>query len=262
MHQTGPRAAYAPQRNREYDLGTATATAAATTLVGMNTRTSTPLIGALIFLLLYLAVSPVAGAFSIGDLPLPGSPPATVHDYLAVNTVPSLLTGLLQALSGIGLAVVVGSLPRAVDTDAAPLRTGVLGRLAGWIAVAAILLSAALSVVLGLISPTATTDTVALIRNFSFYSGGVTHVVALGVFVLAILAFHRSGKALRVLAAIAGGLAVASVLSTVIFYASLFLPVGRLACMVVLVVAGIIVARGRSIPAVAEGDRPRTRAGH
>jgi len=93
----------------------------------MSTRTLSPLIGALIFLILYLSVSPIAGAFSIGELPLPGSPPAEVHDYLAANTLPSLLTGVLQGLSGLGrlacmIALVVAgvSLARRRTVVAAP----------------------------------------------------------------------------------------------------------------------------------------------
>lgn len=210
----------------------------------MNTRRLSPLIGALAFLLCYLAVSPIAGAFSVGELPLPGSPPSQVHHYLAANTVPSLLTGLLQGLSGLGLAVVVGG-PLTSEFVAPARRAwlGGLGRMAGWLAVAAILTSAAMSIVLALIATTADTELVSGIRNVSFYSGGVTHVVALGVFVLAIVASGGLNRSVRVVAWVAGSLAVLSLLSTVIYYASLFLPLGRLACMVALVVAGVSIAR-------------------
>ncbi|WP_163541924.1 hypothetical protein [Occultella kanbiaonis] len=214
----------------------------------MRTRTLSPLIGALAFLLCYLAVSPIAGAFSVGELPLPGSPPTQVHDYLAANTVPSLLTGLLQGLSGLGLAVVVaGPLTRQAAVDERRGWLAGLGRIAGWIAVAAILTSAALSIVLALVATTADTDLVSGIRNVSFYTGGVTHVVSLGVFVLAVVASGGLNRSVRVVAWIAGSLAVLSLLSIVIYYASLFLPLGRLTCMVALVVAGVSIARRGSL---------------
>lgn len=209
----------------------------------MTPRTLSPLIGASIFFLFYLAASPIAGAFSVGELPLPGSSPVAVHDYLAANTTASLVTGILQGISGLGLAVVVaGPLPRVAGRN---LR--LIGLIVGWIAVAAILTSAALSIVLGLIADTAGTDVVATVRTFNFSAGGVVHVVALGVFVLAVIAWRGWSTPVRVVAWIAGGLAVLSVLSIFIFYASLFLPLGRLACMIALVIAGLSLVRRRAL---------------
>lgn len=213
----------------------------------MTQRTLSPLIGALIFLLFYLAVSPIAGTVSVGEFPLPGSPRDVVHAYLAANTTASLLTGLLQGISGLGLAVVVaGPLARAGGRVAIGAQRRVLGQAAGWIAVAAILTSAALAIMLGFIAPTAGTEVVATVRGLSFYAGGVTHVASLGLFVLAIIAAPGWSPPVRVVAWIAGSLAVLSLLSVAIFYASLFLPLGRLACMIALVVAGIGAARHRS----------------
>lgn len=209
--------------------------------VSMRRRTLSPLIGALIFIVLYLAVSPVAGAFSTGEMPLPGAPAVEVHDYLAVNTIPSLWTGVLQGLSGVGLAIVVAGLSTAACERNAGLRA--IRRVAGWVAVAAILVSAALSILLGIIAPTAGTDAVDMVRNISFYAGGVVHVVALGIFTLSIGVARRWSRTVRIVAWIAGSLAVLSLLSTVIYYASVFLPVGRLACMVALVVVGVSVLR-------------------
>lgn len=222
----------------------------------MTRRTLSPLIGALIFLLLYLSVSPVVGAFTVGALPLPGTPAVEVHDYLAANTTPSFLTGLLQGLSGLGLAAVVAGPMTKTRGAKAPLR--LMSQVSGWIAVAAILASAALSIVLGIIAPTAGTDAVEMVRNISFYAGGVVHVVALGVFTLSVAVAPYWGRTVRVVAWIAGGLAVLSLLSTVIFYASLFLPVGRLACTIALVVAGVSMFRR---PTVASAHASGTMVG-
>jgi hypothetical protein len=213
----------------------------------MNTRTISPLIGAVLFLVLYLAVSPVAGAVSTDPLPLPGAPVEEVRAYLAANSASSLVTGILQGLSGLALALIVaGPLNRRA---AAASRLLVVRRIAGWLAVAAIVTSAILSIVLGAVGSTAATDTLVAIRTASFLSGGVVHVVALGVFVLTFALDRGFGRPTRILAWIAGVLAVLSLLSTVIYYASLFLPLGRLACMVALVVAGVSVLRRPAVAA-------------
>lgn len=214
----------------------------------MNTRTLSPtrprvvrpLIGAAIFLLLYLSVSPITGAVSTGELPLPGAASGTVHEYLATNTTASLLTGVLQGVSGLGLALVVATLSR---TGSSVTRLNALGRIAGWIAIAGLITSAMLSLLLGIVAPTAGVVLAATIRDVSFYAGGVVHVVALGILVLSVAATRGWSRPVRIVGWIGGSLAVLSLLSLAIYYASLFLPVGRVMCMVALVVAGISVAR-------------------
>lgn len=208
------------------------------TLAPTRTRTTLPLIGAALFLLLYLAVSPVAGAVRSGELPLPGSAPDVVHAHLAANTTASLLTGALQGVSGLGLALAVVALSRT-----ASIRLTTLGRVAGWVAVAAILTSAVLSVVLGFIARTVDTELVATVRDVSFHAGGVLHVVSLGVLVLSIAMTRGWSRPVRIVGWIAGTLAVLSLLSIMVYYASLFLPLGRLACMLALVVTGISILR-------------------
>ncbi len=215
----------------------------------MNSRIVSPLIGALLFLVLYLAVSPVGGAVSSGALPLPGAPAEDVAAYLAANTSASLATGILQGLSGVGLAVTVGG-PLGRHISGAGGRLRVIRRIAGWVAVAAIVTSAILSIVLAAIGSTGATDTIVAVRTVSFSAGGVVHVVALGAFVLTFAVDRGFGRPTRVVGWIAGVLAVLSLLSTVIFYASVFLPLGRVACMLALVVAGVSVLRR---PAVAVG---------
>ena len=215
----------------------------------MTQRSPSTLIGATLFLGVYLLVSPIAGAASTGTLPLPGSPAGDVHDYLAANTTASLLTGLLQLLSGIGLAIVVaGPLTRRATADAERTPKRTLASVAGWVAVAAIVSSAALSIVLSAIASTATTETVSVVRSFNFTLGGVVHVVTLGLFVLlAVATVRRHSTPVRIVGWIAGVLAVLSLLSVAVYYASLFLPLGRVACMVALVVVGISLLRRSTI---------------
>lgn len=215
------------------------------TLSPTKSRVVLPLVGAVIFLLCYLSVSPITGAVSTGELPLPGAAASAVHEYLAANTTASLFTGILQGFSGLGLALVVAALSR-MRSSATRLST--VGRIAGWVAVAAILASAALSLVLGFIAAAAGTDLVATIRDVSFYAGGVTHVVALGILVLSLAVTRGWSRPVRIVGWIAGSLAVLSLLSIAIYYASLFLPLGRVMCMVALVVAGVSVARPARVP--------------
>lgn len=211
----------------------------------MTKHVGSVLIGALTFLLLYLAVSPITGAVSAGELPLPGAPAATVHHYFSANVAATVLTGLLQGLSGLGLALVVAGI--AAGREARPYgRLATFANVAGWTATGAILVSAALSVVLGLIASDAGDSVVVSIRNLSFSTGGVIHVVALGAFALAAIAAAAASRPVRVVGWVAGTLAVLSLLSVIIYYASVFLPVGRLACMIALVVAGASRVIGRA----------------
>lgn len=184
------------------------------TLSPTKSRVVLPLVGAAIFLLFYLSVSPMTGAVSTGELPLPGSAAGDVHEYLAANTTASVFTGVLQGISGLGLALVVASRSRM---DSLATRPRTVGRIAGWVAVAAILASAVLSLVLGFIATTASTDLVAAIRDVSFYAGGVTHVVALGVLVLSVAVTRGWSRPVRIVCWIAGGLAVLSLLSVPIW---------------------------------------------
>ncbi|GAA1659463.1 hypothetical protein GCM10009830_00530 [Glycomyces endophyticus] len=209
-----------------------------------RTRTTAPLLGAIAFLACYLAVDVAAGAVATGTMPLPGDSPDAVYDYLRANTTASILTGVLQGLSVLGLAVVVaGPATRVGGRRRAAAAIGA-------VAVAAMLLSAGLSITTGLVAPSASADTVVALLNAGFYAGGAAHVVALGLFVLVLTGGDAWTRPVRVTGRIAGVPAVLSVLSLLWFYASPLLPVGRLLCMVALVVVGASLARGAS---------PRTR---
>ncbi|GAA2273719.1 hypothetical protein GCM10009853_029460 [Glycomyces scopariae] len=208
-----------------------------------RTRAVTPLLGAIAFLVLYLAVDVAVGAVSTGTMPLPGAPAGEVYDYLRANTTGSILTGVLQGLSVLGLAVVVAG-PAAKVGGADGRRRAAVA--AGALAVVAMLVSAGLSIAMGLVAESSSVDTVTALRNAGFYTGGVTHVVALGVFVWLATRGAAWTRPVRVMGWVAAVPAVLSVLSLLWFYASPFLPVGRLLCMVCLVVVGISLARGAS----------------
>lgn len=211
-----------------------------------RTRLVAPLIGAIAFLAFYVAVDPVSGLFGDGSLPLPGAPAAEVYAYLTANGAASMVTGVLQALSVAGLALVVGSaVPRVAGsgTDVAARRVaGITGRLA----VAAMTVSAALAILLGLIAPSLTIDAAVASRTVSFLAGGVVHVVALGVLLLSLSRLTGWTRPVRVMAWIGAVPAVLSIASVFWSPLSVLLPLGRVLAMVALVTAGVSLARGRS----------------
>lgn len=194
------------------------------------------------FLVAYLAVGTVSGALADRDLPLPGSPPSAVADYFAANAAAVGATAALQVASVVCLAVFVAALASALRAAGAGWVA-----LAGYLSVAAMVVSSALSITLAALVPSIDDATVELLRQSSFYAGGVAAVVLLGVFVVG--SAQVLGRALlfgaptRWFGVIAGGLAVLSVLSLAFYYASALLPVGRVLSMVWTIVAGIVVYR-------------------
>jgi hypothetical protein len=194
------------------------------------------------FLIAYLAVGPVSGALADRDLPLPGSPAAQVVEYYVANPAAVAATALLQVVSVACFAVFVAGLAPA-------LRAAGAGRLppVGYLSTAAMVVSSALSGTLAVLAPTASDATVEVLRQANFYAGGVANVVLLGVFVFgSALVLGREllfGKPTRWFGFVAGTLAMLSLLSLAIYYANLFLPVGRVLSMVWTVVAGIVVYR-------------------
>lgn len=206
---------------------------------------SAPVVGVLAaagFLAFYLAVGPVSGAFVDRPLPLPGSPASEAAAFYLANPMAVAITAGLQILSVGCFAVFVAGLAPALRAASA----GWLPRV-GYLSVAAMVVSSALSVTLSVIAASAGDTTVTVLRQASFYAGGVANVVLLGAFVLfsaLVLGRGRSfGNPTRWFGVVAGTLAMLSVLSLAIYYANLLLPVGRVLSMVWTIVAAAAVHR-------------------
>src|SRR5918997_975573 len=111
----------------------------------------------------------------------------------------------------------------------------------GYLSVAAMVVSSALSATLAMVVTSAGDAVVLALRQANFYAGGVVNVVTLGVFVVgAALLLGRErlfGAPTRWFGFVAGGIAVLSVLSLAIYYASIALPAGRVLSMVWTIVA-------------------------
>jgi hypothetical protein len=219
----------------------------------MTVRTSTtprwgPIAAAAGFLLAFLAVGLATDPLADRPLPMPWAPPSEVAAYYTANPAAATINALLQIVSVACLAVVVRYLnPRLREAGPGAARLPV----AGYLSVAAMVVSSLLSVALVLAAPSASAGTVDVLRQANFYSGGVVTVVALGVFVLgAALVLGRRGAIGRVarwFGIVAGSLATLSVLSLAIFYATPLLPIGRVLCMVWTIIAVVQLVRSGRI---------------
>lgn len=203
-------------------------------------RLAGPLIGAAVFLLAYLAVSPVVDA--VAPLPLPGASSDEVYSYFTDHGSASIATGSLQLVSVAGFVLFLCSATRRAA--ASPQRCAV--RIIGWIAAVAMVVSCVIALVLPLAADSLSPQQVEMWRQASFFSGGVIHVVALGGVALTIGLWGSWTRPVRVMAWIAAVPALASVASLLWYYASILLPAGRLLTMIAFVVAGVSLARGRS----------------
>lgn len=202
---------------------------------------ATALGGALAFVACYLAVDLVAGRVATAPLPLPGAPAEQVYAYMTGNAPAVALTALCQLASVAGLLVFVLAARRALGPAGDDRRVR-QGQVVGVVAVLLMVVSSALGLVLAATASTLSVDTVVALRTANFLSGGVAHVMSLGVFVgLTRTAFP--GRGIRVLGVIAAVPALLSVVSLAWFYASVLILLGRLLCMVWTVAAGVALVR-------------------
>lgn len=197
------------------------------------------------FLGAYLAATPLSSAVADRPLPMPNSPAAEVAAYYAANPLAVGLTASLQVVSVACFAVFVGFLAPALRAVGAAWLPRV-----GYLSVAAMVVSSALSATLAMVVTSASDAVVMALRQSNFYAGGVVNVVTLGVFVVgAALLLGRErlfGAPTRWFGFVAGGIAALSVLSLAMYYASIALPVGRVLSMVWTIVAGVVIIRRSS----------------
>jgi hypothetical protein len=190
------------------------------------------------FLGFYLAAGPISGALADRPMPLPTATAAETAAYFAANPGAITVLALLQVLSVACFAVFVA----AVLSDRSGPGAGRL-RLVGYLSTAAMVVSSLLAVAATVASRSAPAETIDLLRQASFYAGGVVNVATLGGFVygaaLLLGRAGRLGRPTRWFGHTAGVLAMASVLSLGIYEASILLPVGRVLCMLWTVVAGL-----------------------
>jgi hypothetical protein len=195
------------------------------------------------FLGAFLALGPITGAFADRALPLPGAPAAEVAAYYAANPLATFVSAGMQVVSVACFTVFVACVAPTLRAGRGGARLPVIG----YASAGAMVLSSLLATTAALAATAVSADVVDTLRLASFYTGGVANVVALGVFVFAAsLVLGRQtvlGKPTRRFGYVAGTLAMLSVLSLGIFYASALLPIGRVLCMAWTVFAGIRLVR-------------------
>ena len=196
---------------------------------------------ALGFLLFYLSTDFVAPNLASSSLPLPNAPTAQARAWFAENPSATVTMGVCQLLSVACLAAFVLLLRR---TDPAQARRATPW---GLLSVALMVLSSVASWLLAALAPSASLDTVAVLRAVSFISGGTAHVAALGLFVLLASRMHGFGKAVRVFAVVVAVPAIASLVSLLWFNGSVLILLGRLLAMVWTIAAAVSVARHRPV---------------
>lgn len=209
---------------------------------GARVRPLAPLAGALLFAAAYLLLSPVVSLLGAGPAPLPDAPAEDIAAFARANPGVSIATAVMQTLSIIGLVIVITGQTTRV---AGPRRRRVTIA-AGALAVAGMAVTNITLVSSTLLAPNLTDETIAVFRQVSFFAGGVVHVVALGVFVLLVTQSRSWTRPVRVFGIIAAVPAVLSILSLAWYYASVALPVGRVLCMVALIIAGVSLLRRKS----------------
>lgn len=197
------------------------------------------------FVLLYLATDFVTPNFASSTLPLPNDPVADVRDWYADNQLAAVLMGVTQFLSVSSLAAFVTRLPGVVRTVAQQVAAE-RARIWGLAAVALMMLSSALAWLLAAMAPSASLDTVSVLRTSNFIAGGTAHVLALGVFVLLAARMPGFGKPVRVLAYVAAVVSALSLSSLFFFQGAAFILLGRLLCMIWTVSAAVSITRRMS----------------
>lgn len=207
-------------------------------------------LGATIFLLAYVAVSPVQGALSDRAAPLPDDPAAELAAYAGANPGAILAGAALQVLSVLGFMLFVQTvLPVLRATSPTTARRL---QVVGLLSVAAMLLSSTLAAVTAAIAAPDAAETVATLRAAGFYAGGVANVALLGAFVFGaarlLARVEDIGGVTKWFGYVAGTLAMLSVLSLAIYYANAFLPIGRVLSMVWTVLAAVVIVRRTTSP--------------
>ncbi|MGW0735419.1 hypothetical protein [Streptomyces sp. NPDC002851] len=203
-------------------------TPAPTPIAPDDRRRKTSLAAGIGFLLAFLGFAAVGSLLADDPLPQPDAATSEVVHYYANNASAAVITGVLMLLCALALAVFLRSAGNTV------IREG-RARAAAWTAAALLTVSAVLGFALAGFTSDLSGDTVELLRDANFVSGGTLHVAALGLF--ALFTCRAAGDATPIgrgaarFGHVAGGVAVLSLLSLVVPAVSPLIPVGRVLVM-------------------------------
>ena len=189
-------------------------------------------LGGVLFAAFFIGGGVLSGMLTSASLPLPGAPAAEVARYFTESQTAVLVLGLFQVLSAISLSVFAASVT-AFARRIAGERHALIGltSVGGAMAALFLLVSALLGWALALGASGLGLDLVGTLRNLNFLSGGVAHVVSLGLFVGAASIAASRTKALPSwiswLGIVQATVAILSLASLIFFPASLLILLGR-----------------------------------
>lgn len=193
-------------------------------------------LGGVGFTSLFMAADVLGSALRVGELPMPDAPVSELIAYQQANTASTLVAAPLQILAGVALLFLV---LRAFGDMRAGLGARI-AKLTGRAAAMTLAISGAASIAMTLLVDSVSPGTMELLREINFRTGGVVHVVMLGLFVgLWCLNSTGMGKATRVTGKVLAVPAIGSITSVLWFYASALLPLGRFTLMGWLVFAAV-----------------------
>jgi hypothetical protein len=209
----------------------------------------------------FLVGEAVAGRLATAPLPVPDAPVAEVVAYYGGSRSAAMALGAFQALSAVALLVFAACVVlflRRTRADGGALAQ--VARGAGILAALFLLASALLALALTQAAVGGDPTLLGTLRSLNFLTGGTLHVASLGLFVgAASLAARRAGALpgwivwLGIVQAVVSVLSLASLL---VFYAALFILLGRMLGFVWCAAVGVALALGRrSAPAAAAAGR-------
>ena len=192
----------------------------------------------------------VAGRLATAPLPMPDAPVAEVVAYYSGSQSAAMALAAFQALSAVALlvfATCVVLFLRRMPADQGALVQVTRG--AGILAALFLLASALFALALTQAAAGGDPTLVGTLRSLNFLTGGTLHVAALGLFIgAASLTARRTGALpgwIAWLGIVQGLVAVLSLTSLLVYYAALFILLGRILGFVWCTVLSVALARGR-----------------
>ena len=218
----------------------------------------------LLFVACYFAGDFIVNSLATVPLPMPGAPAAEIVRYYTSSQ--SVVWGLafFQILAALALFVFTGSVASFVgqivsnENGRGGSQLPMIARSGGVFAALFLLVSAVLALILRPVAAGDNVGLVELLRDLNFRTGGTLHVAALGILIGASSLAARKAKALPAwinwLGLVTAVVAILSLLSFAIYYASLFILLGRMLGFVWCIAAGIALAFGKLPARAASGE--------
>ncbi|MGH3094728.1 MAG: hypothetical protein ACRDMV_01850 [Streptosporangiales bacterium] len=204
------------------------------------------------------AIAVIAGVL-LASAPRPNASPADIQQAFLDNAAAVRMQAFVQTAAAVLLlpfTAVLANLVRTGEGRPSGLTAAIVG--GGVLAAAFLMVQSLLTATLATEGISDSPALASALRQLVFYTGGVGHVVWLGFLVgAASVAAHGARALPRWLSTagiVSGVLSVLSLLSLLVEPAALFIPVGRFSAIVVIAIAGVLVAAGKAGAATAKAS--------